>query len=252
MRGKLAARRPLGSEADRKCLDGVAGGSLRARELHPLPCSQLAATQPIEAANGATTSLGDRVASMTTLVTGFEPFGGSKVNSSELVVTALAALGELGVITAVLPTSYRRAEARIGDLFRAHRPRTVLMLGLAENAARICLEQVALNLDDSDAPDNDGEVRLRQRIVEGAPVGYWSSLQLDRMAEAARDLGEEVVFSHDAGGYVCSHVFFMAAHLVATEFLGSRCGFVHLPAVQGSGERLTRLLDIVRIWIAEQ
>ena len=46
------------------------------------------------------------MASMTTLVTGFEPFGGSNVNSSELVVTALAALGERGVITAVLPTSY--------------------------------------------------------------------------------------------------------------------------------------------------
>ncbi|HSB69264.1 MAG TPA: pyroglutamyl-peptidase I [Candidatus Methylomirabilis sp.] len=189
---------------------------------------------------------------MTTLVTGFEPFGGSRTNSSELVVTAMGAMGEPGVITAILPTSYRRAEARIGDLLHAHRPNTVLLLGLCDGAARIRLEQVALNLDDSDAPDNDGEVRLRQRIVEGAPVGYWNSLQLNRMADAARDLGEDVVFSHDAGGYVCNHVFFTAAQVVATEFPGTRCGFVHLPAVQGSGERLTRLLNIVQIWIAEQ
>lgn len=187
---------------------------------------------------------------MTTLVTGFEPFGGSSTNSSELVVTALAAVDEPGVITAVLPTSYRRAEARLGDLLHAHRPHAVLLLGLSDSAAGIRLEQVALNLDDSDAPDNDGEVRLRQRIVEGAPVGYWSSLQLNRMADAARDLREEVVFSHDAGGYVCNHAFFTAAHLLATEFPGSRCGFVHVPAVQGPGERLTRVLDIVRIWIA--
>lgn len=189
---------------------------------------------------------------MTTLVTGFEPFGGSKVNSSELVVTALAALGELGVITAVLPTSYRRAEARIGDLFRAHRPRTVLMLGLAESTAEIRFEQVALNLDDCDAPDNDGKVRLRQRIVEGAPVGYWSSLQFDRMADASRDLGEDVLFSHDAGGYVCNHVFFTAAHLVATELPDSRCGLVHLPAVPEADERLSRFLEIVRIWIEKK
>jgi pyroglutamyl-peptidase len=189
---------------------------------------------------------------MTMLVTGFEEFGGSMVNSSKLVVTALAALGDAGVIADVLPTSYCRAEARIRELFLVHRPRTVLMLGLAEHRDTICFEQVALNLDDSDAPDNDGEVRLMRRIVDGAPVGYWSSLQFESMADAARDFGEHAIFSHDAGGYVCNHVFFTAAHLAATEFPGTNCGFVHLPAVQESDERLMRLLEIVRIWIAEQ
>lgn len=189
---------------------------------------------------------------MMTLVTGFEPFGGSRVNCSELVVTALAALGEPGVTAAVLPTSYHRAEARVGVLLHAYRPRTVLMLGLAEGETRIRLEQVALNLDDCVSPDNDGEVRLRRRIVQEAPVGYWNSLQLNRMAYAARDLSEDVVFSRDAGGYVCNHVFFIVAHLVATEFPGTRCGLVHLPAVQGTDKRLTRFLDIVRIWITEQ
>ncbi len=188
---------------------------------------------------------------MITLVTGFEPFGGRKANSSELVIGALAVPGQPGVVTAVLPTSYRRAEARIGELIRAHRPRRVLMLGLNDSVDRIGLEQVALNLDDSDTPDNDGEVRSRQRIVEDAPVGYWSSLRLDRMADVARNLGEEAIFSRDAGGYVCNHVFFVVAHLLATEFADSRCGFVHLPAVSGSGERLARFKDIVRNWIAE-
>lgn len=188
---------------------------------------------------------------MTRLVTGFDAFGGLKVNSSEIVVEALAALGESGVVADVLPTSYRRAAARLVELFHLHRPRTVLMLGLAENATRIRLEQVALNLDDADAPDNDGEVRLRRRIVEEGPVGYWSSLRLNPMAKAARDLGEDVDFSHDAGGYLCNHVFFTAAHLAATDFPATRCGFVHLPPLQKSDERLGRFLDIVRSWIAQ-
>ena len=186
---------------------------------------------------------------MTTLVTGFEPFGGSKVNSSELVVTALDYLGEPGVITEVLPTSYRRAEARIGDLLRTHRPDTVLMLGLAESTPKVRFEQVALNLDNCDAPDNDGEVRMRGRIVEGAPVGYWSSLQLDRMANASRDMGERVLFSHDAGGFVCNHVFFTAAHLVATVYPATRCGFVHFPLVLASDKRLSRFVEMVRKWV---
>jgi pyroglutamyl-peptidase len=187
---------------------------------------------------------------MTTLVTGFEPFGGLKANASELVVRALATWAEPGVITAVLPTSYRRAEARIGDLLHAHQPRTVLLLGLDQNTPRIRIEQVALNLDDSHAPDNDGEVRLRRRIIEEAPVGYRSSLPLESLAEVARDLGEDVDFSHDAGAYVCNHVYFTATHLVATELPRTRCGLVHLPALRGPGSRLTSLLKIVRIWIA--
>jgi len=188
---------------------------------------------------------------MTTLVTGFEPFGGACSNPSELVVTALAELDHADVVTAVLPTSYRRAEAGIGELFQAHRPHRVLMLGLAGHTAQMRFEQVALNLNDSAAPDNDGEVRLRQRIVSEAPVGYWSTLPLSRMAAVARELGEEVEFSRDAGGYVCNHVFFNAAHLSATGYPGTSTGFVHLPAAERKDERLRRFVEIVRAWIAE-
>ena len=188
---------------------------------------------------------------MTTLITGFEPFGGARCNSSELVVTALADLDRADVVTAVLPTSYRRAEAGIGDLLRVHRPRRVLMLGLAGGAAQMRFEQVALNLNDCAAPDNDGEVRLRQRIVAEAPVGYRSTLPLGRMAEAAGRLGEEIEFSRDAGGYVCNHVFFTAAHLAASDLPGTDAGFVHLPAVEQADSRLKRFVEIVRAWIAE-
>ena len=188
---------------------------------------------------------------MTTLVTGFEPFGGASSNPSELVVTALAASGDADLVTAVLPTSYRRAEDAIGNLLDNHRPRRVLMLGVDGGAARIRFEQVALNLNDAPAPDNDGEVRQRQRIATQAPVGYWSGLPLGRMAETARGLGEEVEFSRDAGGYVCNHVFFTAAHLAATRFPGTCAGFVHRPAVEEADKRLKGFVEIVRAWIAE-
>ena len=194
---------------------------------------------------------GQRMAFMTTLITGFEPFGGARSNSSELVVTALADLDHADVVTAVLPTSYRRAQAGICGLLQAHRPHRVLMLGLACGAVRIRFEQVALNLNDAAAPDNDGEVRLRQRIVDEAPVGYWSSLPLERMAEAARELGEEVEYSRDAGGYVCNHLFFTAAHAAATRSPETCTGFVHLPAVEQSDERLKYFIEIVRAWIAQ-
>lgn len=188
---------------------------------------------------------------MTTLVTGFEPFGGASDNVSEQVVTALAAPRRPGLVTAVLPTSYRRSEAAIGELLRSHRPAAVILLGLAGSAEALRLEQVALNLNDAAAPDNDGERRERQPIVEEAPVGYRSTLPLERMAATARSLGEEVEFSRDAGGYVCNHVFFTAAHLAATTFPETRTGFVHLPDVGQSEPRLQRFVDILRVWIEE-
>ena len=77
------------------------------------------------------------------------------------------------------------------------------------------------------------------------------SLQLDRMADIARDFGEEVLFSRDAGGFVCNHVFFTAAHLVATLYSECRCGFVHLPMVRASDERLARFVEIARTWIRD-
>jgi pyroglutamyl-peptidase len=188
---------------------------------------------------------------MTILVSGFDAFGEARVNSAELVVDALAQAEHRDVITAVLPTSYREAEKRIQTLIRRHSPSRVLMFGLASKAKAIRLERVALNLNDCTAPDNDGEVRLGRRIAEEAPIGYWNSLPLNRMARIAESLGCEIEFSRDAGGFVCNHVFFTAAQTLAMELPDSRCGFVHLPYIGGPGEQLSQTVELVRAWIAD-
>lgn len=186
---------------------------------------------------------------MKVLVTGFDAFGGAAVNASELVVNALAAASGVGVVTAVLPTSYRKAEANIQGLIHTHKPDRVLMLGLARRATAITLEQAALNIDDCGAPDNDGEIRLRQRISEDAPAAFWNSLPLDQLADIARELGHEVEFSRDAGGFICNHVFFSAARTLAADFPESQCGFVHLPPIAGPGRRLTETVALLQAWI---
>lgn len=183
------------------------------------------------------------------LITGFEPYAGASFNPSELIVKELAAFKEPGVVTALIPTSYRRAESDIVDLLQIHQPSIVLMLGLKRSASQLCLEHVALNMDNSITPDNDGEVRVRERIIAKAPDSYSNSLQLDHMADIASDQGEPVDYSRDAGGYVCNHLFFITAHLAATEFENCRCGFVHVPPLEESSERLPRVVQIIRDWI---
>lgn len=187
---------------------------------------------------------------MTTLLTGFEPFGGSPVNASGQVVAAIAATGMPQVATAILPTSYRRAELQLAELLQQHQPDHVLLLGLAQREQVLRFEQVALNLDDAESPDNDGDVRQRARIVEDGPVGYWATLPLDDMAEQARLFGETPRFSHDAGGFVCNHIFFTAMHRLASRGPASRCGFVHLPPL-ATGDRLVRVVGLVRTWVGQ-
>lgn len=190
-----------------------------------------------------------RMSGRSALVTGFEPFDGWTINTSQLVAEQIGRLDLDDVVTAVLPTSYERCTSGLHDLIGAHDPSAVLMLGLGEATHSIQLEQVALNLDDADGPDNDGEIRQRHRIIDSAPVGYWSSLDLKAMARVARRLGHEVTFSHDAGAYVCNHLFYTAAHFAATSEPSMVCGFVHLPPVAGPGERLTGLIDVVVSWL---
>ncbi|HYD47784.1 MAG TPA: pyroglutamyl-peptidase I, partial [Terriglobales bacterium] len=179
----------------------------------------------------------------------FEPFGGATTNSSELVIGELEIAGDPDVITAVLPTSFQRAQARLHGLLDAHRPQALLMLGLHAGAPCVQLEQLALNLNDCIRPDNDGELRRRLPIIEAAPAAYRSTLPLERMAVAAEEMSQAVVFSHDPGCFVCNHVFFHAAHRAAVEAPSYRCGFVHLPDVQPGSDRLAGVVELVRRWV---
>lgn len=185
---------------------------------------------------------------MTTVITGFEPFETWRENTSEIVVRRVAALALPGVVTDVLPVSYRRAVARIHALLEAHRPSVLLMLGLAGSATHVRLEHVARNRDRATRPDADGVVRARDTIIASAPATHASTLPLDAMARAAEELGIIVEHSDDAGGYVCNHTFFHAQNLTAARFPACRSGFVHLPDLSNDDEALERVVALLRRW----
>jgi pyroglutamyl-peptidase len=162
----------------------------------------------------------------TILVTGFEPFGEYARNPSAELAASLA--DEPGVRSAVLPVSYERAEREILALIRKHAPVAVLLLGLHPGEA-LRLERIALNLDDTAAPDNDGEVRVGRRIREDGPVAYWSTLPLTAFARSAEAAGLPLTWSRDAGGFLCNHVFYVAADELARTGRHLPCGLIHVP-----------------------
>jgi pyroglutamyl-peptidase len=160
-------------------------------------------------------------------VAGFAPFGAHAVNPAEAVVRALAAR-DPSLATAVLPVSYRRAEAALAALLAAARPDALLLLGRYEGEA-LRLERVALNLDDADAADEDGERRSGTRIRPDGPAGHRSSLPLAGFAAALERRAVPFVWSRDAGGFLCNHVFWLAREWCERSGRGIPCGFLHLP-----------------------
>jgi pyroglutamyl-peptidase len=166
---------------------------------------------------------------MRMLLTGFEPFGELQANPSQLIVERLAHGADQDLVVEVLPTEYAAAGARIRALIRDVRPEAVVCLGVAGRASAIRLERVALNLDDTEKPDNAGETPAGRPIAPGGPVGYWSTLPLAEMYAALQERDIPVQISNHAGTYVCNHVFYASLHEIERLGGGVPCGFIHVP-----------------------
>jgi pyroglutamyl-peptidase len=84
---------------------------------------------------------------MKALVTGFDPFGGDKVNPSSLAVGKLKKrIAGIAVHTAELPTSYAKSAGVLRAAIDKIRPDIVLCVGQAGGRSELCLERVGINV----------------------------------------------------------------------------------------------------------
>ena len=127
------------------------------------------------------------------------------------------------------------------------RPDALVLLGRHEGES-IRLERVALNLDDAASADEDGERRIGAPILPAGPVGHWSTLPLDAFAAALASRALPFAWSHDAGGFLCNHAFYVARHWVERSGRPIPCGFVHLPPLEALA--LERQVEGVRACLA--
>ncbi len=161
------------------------------------------------------------------LVTGFEGFDDHDVNPTAWLAERLA--GTPGVEAHVLPVTWEGSVARFAGLVETLRPRAAVSFGLSFGTDRVEVERVALNLDQSDRPDNGGEPRRGAEIVPGGPVGLWSRLPVDDIVEDLAAAGLPAAASAHAGTYVCNHLFFSARW----RWPDLPMGFVHVPPFPG-------------------
>jgi pyroglutamyl-peptidase len=165
------------------------------------------------------------------LVTGFEPFGGESVNPSLEAVKRLGMLGMKGVELDILavPCVFQDAIATLADAMRRFHPDVVICVGQAGGRAEVGVERVAINVDDARIPDNAGRQPIDEPVVAGGPAAYFSSLPIKAIVAALHTAGIPAAVSQTAGTFVCNHLFYGLAHLIATEFPDTRGGFLHIP-----------------------
>lgn len=167
----------------------------------------------------------------TILITGFEAFGGEKINPSWEAVKQLDQLiiEEHQLIARQLPCSFTESSQRLIQLLEELQPQIVLNIGQAGGRLDISLERVAINLDDARIADNLGAQPIDQTIIKDAPSAYFTNLPLKAILQTARSNGIPASISYSAGTFVCNHVFYTLMHWINTVNPAIKGGFIHIP-----------------------
>lgn len=175
---------------------------------------------------------------MKALVTGFEPFGGDRVNPSFEALRLLPVrLGALDIATAALPVVYGAALPALREAIAAAAADIVLSVGLAGGRAELSLERIAINIDDARIPDNGGNRPIDRPVVAGGPAAYFATLPIKAAAAALREAGLPAAVSNTAGTFLCNHVFYGLMHVAAHGTRPFRGGFLHVPYLPSQAAR---------------
>ncbi|MBE6883546.1 MAG: pyroglutamyl-peptidase I [Ruminococcaceae bacterium] len=162
------------------------------------------------------------------LITGFEPFGGEKINPSWEAVKRLPdMMGEYELTKLCIPVTFEGAAKTVNHFAAAVKPDVILCIGQAGGRSAVTPELVGINLKYGRIPDNAGEQPMDERILVGGADAYFSTVPARQMAEAIAGKGLPAQLSYTAGAYVCNCVFYsLLAHFENT---GTKVGFIHVP-----------------------
>lgn len=176
----------------------------------------------------------------TVLVTGFEPFDGSSLNPSQVVVEALAERHGLDagwrLHTSLLPVQTQRVAGVLDALWHEHAPDVVLHFGESARADRFTLERIAVNLLDFRTPDNAGVRVVDQPIDPAGPDARFTTWPARALRDGLEAQGVASCLSLSAGAYLCNQALYLSLGQGERRG-GCSVGFVHVPSLPEQAER---------------
>lgn len=167
---------------------------------------------------------------MKILVTGFDPFGGEKVNPAYEAVKLLPDnISGAEIIKLEIPTVFTRSALVVEDGIIKHQPDVVLSIGQAGGRSGISVEKVAINLAEARIPDNDGEQPLDQYLKKDGETAYFATIPIKSIVNNIREHGIPANISYTAGTYVCNSIMYNVLYLTHKKYHNIRAGFIHVP-----------------------
>ena len=169
---------------------------------------------------------------MKVLITGFDPFGGEKINPAWEAVKGLKdEIEGAEIVKLQIPTVFKKSAEKLFENIDAINPNVVICVGQAGGRFELSIERVAINLDDGRIPDNNGYQPVDVKVFEDGENAYFSTLPIKAMVEEVKKVGIPSAISNTAGTYVCNHIMYSLLYYINKKSLATRGGFIHVPYI---------------------
>ncbi|MBV8331435.1 MAG: hypothetical protein JO192_01740 [Candidatus Eremiobacteraeota bacterium] len=165
------------------------------------------------------------------LITGFEPYGGDKINPSEMVARSLEGrlISGRPLSVRVLPAETRTLRERLEQAILEEDPDIVVTIGQFGGRTAMAVERVAVNVLDFEHPDNVGVMRKGDVIARGSADARLSNMPFDKVVEAWHANGVPGYVSNSAGTFLGNQVLYELLGLTEMAATPVIAGLVHLP-----------------------
>lgn len=167
---------------------------------------------------------------MKILVTGFDPFGGDKVNPAfEAVKLLPSTIAGAEVVKIEIPTVYGKSGEAVEEGIKKYRPDVVLCVGQAGGRSTITVEKVAINLAEARIKDNEGNQPINQPLKPQGENAYFATIPVKAMVDNIRKHGIPANISYTAGTFVCNAVMYDLLYMINSKYPEIKGGFIHVP-----------------------
>ena len=169
---------------------------------------------------------------MKVLITGFDPFGGEKINPAWEAVKGIKNIIEgAKIIKLEIPTVFNKSIEKVKEAMELEKPDIVLCIGQAGGRYDMTVERVAINVDDARIEDNEGNQPIDIPVFEDGENAYFSNLPIKAMVEEIKGQGIPASISNSAGTFVCNHIMYGVLYHINKTYKNMRGGFIHVPFI---------------------
>lgn len=185
------------------------------------------------------------------LITGFEPFGGEKINPSEKTVLSLNDFyGDDMIIKKILPVEWNVSQKMLYEAIDEYSPDKLIMVGQAGGDNCIRIERVGINICGKIADVNGnyagGDSAKETKIFDNGENAYFSSFDFDGILKKMNEEGIKARLSYSAGVYICNYVLYSALYKIKNENRKIDAGFIHVPYLEEQNKNCFMEFDLMK------